>query len=118
MKEINVEVAESLEEGKTYHVIVGSEPMTASENDVDRTRSLLNCEFPKFNWLVTDSRIKIGDKSNYIIKEKAKEVVNKLKPLIEGRFVDKKPLNEREKAIIVSVLFHIKEELKKEFGLK
>ncbi len=51
-------------------------------------------------------------------KAKVKKVIEELKPLIEGRFVNKEPLSIKESEIIKSVITNIKEKLKKELGIE
>ena len=66
---------ESLEEGKTYHVLVGDENNPPTERIIEEIKENLYTQFKKFKWLVTPYFIKIGDKPDYISKEKIEEVI-------------------------------------------
>ncbi len=54
-----------LEEGKTYHVIVGDKEKNifASEKEIDEVKNYLKKEYPKFGWIVTNLWIQIGEKN-------------------------------------------------------
>lgn len=109
MKKIDIKVAESLEEGKTYHVLLGPDNHIPTKIELNDLHDFLSTKYPKFKWLVTPFYIKIGDKSEYS-KAKVLEVIEKYFECGKNKEVSYYPFHCNS--------CRIKEELKKELGLE
>ena len=72
----NAKPVSYLEEGRTYHVIIGNKNRIPTKEDINKIRNSLGIDFPKFNWIITDYTIKISDEE-MISKQKVIDVIDK-----------------------------------------